>query len=124
MGARASCRPETTAAVTSQSHDNDQVGDGDRSSEGSGGRRLPLEGMRIIELANIVAGPSVGQYLSDFGAEVIKVERPGDGDSARTMGTSLGERSAWWLVLGRIKKTMTLYLSNHEGRDLLMRLVR
>ena len=80
--------------------------------------------MRIIELANIVAGPSVGKYLSDFGAEVIKVERPGDGDSARTMGASLGERSAWWLVLGRNKKTITLDLRNPKGRDVLLRLVR
>jgi hypothetical protein len=80
--------------------------------------------MRIIELANIVAGPSVGKYLSDFGAEVIKVERPGDGDSTRTMGVSLGGRSAWWLVLGRNKKTITLDLSNPDGRDVLLRLVR
>jgi formyl-CoA transferase len=80
--------------------------------------------MRIIELANIVAGPSVGKNLSDFGAEVIKVERPGDGDSARTMGESLGERSAWWLVLGRNKKTITLDLRHPAGREVLLRLVR
>jgi crotonobetainyl-CoA:carnitine CoA-transferase CaiB-like acyl-CoA transferase len=80
--------------------------------------------MRIIELANIVAGPSVGKNLSDFGAEVIKVERPGDGDSSRTMGESLGGRSAWWLVLGRNKKTITLDLRHPEGREVLLRLVR
>jgi crotonobetainyl-CoA:carnitine CoA-transferase CaiB-like acyl-CoA transferase len=80
--------------------------------------------MRIIELANIVAGPSVGKNLSDFGAEVIKVERPGEGDSSRTMGESLGGRSAWWLVLGRNKKTITLDLRKPEGREVLLRLVR
>ncbi len=109
--------------MTSQPHSNDQVG-GDRSSDGHGATRLPLEGMRIIELANIVAGPSVGKNLSDFGAEVIKVERPGDGDSARTMGASLGERSAWWIVLGRNKRTITLDLRHPEGREVLLQLVR
>ena len=110
--------------MTSQPHSDDQVGERDPTPDASGARRLPLEGLQIIELANIVAGPSVGKYLSDFGAEVIKVERPGEGDSARNMGTSLGERSAWWLVLGRNKKTVTLDLSNPEGRDVLLRLVR
>ena len=84
--------------MTSEPHSNDQVGNGVSSSASHDSERLPLQGMRVIELANIVAGPSVGKYLSDFGAEVIKVERPGDGDSARAMGASLGEQSAWWLV--------------------------
>ena len=47
---------------------------------------LPLSNVRIIELANVVAGPSVGKHLSDFGAEVIKVELPGDGDTTRGDG--------------------------------------
>ena len=53
---------------------------------------LPLSKLRIVELANVVAGPSVGKHLSDFGAEVIKVERPGDGDTARAMGEFVGNR--------------------------------
>ena len=48
----------------------------------------PLSGLRIVELANVVAGPSVGKHLSDFGAEVIKIERPGDGDSTRRWASS------------------------------------
>ena len=110
--------------MTSEPHSNDQVGNGVSSSDSHDSERLPLQGMRVIELANIVAGPSVGKYLSDFGAEVIKVERPGEGDSARAMGASLGERSAWWLVLGRNKKTITVDLSHPEGRDVLLGLVR
>ena len=60
----------------------------------------PLANLRIVELANVVAGPSVGTYLSDFGAEVIKIEQPADGDPTRSMGEAVGEMSAWWLVLG------------------------
>lgn len=109
--------------MTPKPHTNDRVGGGDHADRNSAAR-LPLEGVRIIELANIVAGPSVGKHLSDFGAEVIKVERPGDGDTARTMGEFLGDRSAWWLMLGRNKKSITLDLRHPEGREILLRLVR
>jgi crotonobetainyl-CoA:carnitine CoA-transferase CaiB-like acyl-CoA transferase len=85
--------------------------------------RPPLGNLRIIELANVVAGPSVGTYLSDFGAEVIKIERPCEGDPARTMGEAVGETSAWWLVMGRNKRSVTLDLKHPSGRDALLRLV-
>jgi crotonobetainyl-CoA:carnitine CoA-transferase CaiB-like acyl-CoA transferase len=85
--------------------------------------RLPLAGVRIIELANVVAGPSVGAHLSDFGADVIKVERPGEGDAARAMGESVGRRSAWWLYIGRNKRTVALDLKRDADRDTLLELV-
>ncbi len=84
---------------------------------------LPLSGLRILELANVVAGPSVGKHLSDFGADVIKIERPGEGDSARTMGEFIGSRSAWWVCIGRNKRSVTLNLKHPAGRDVLLRLV-
>lgn len=84
---------------------------------------LPLSRLRIVELANVVAGPSVGKHLSDFGAEVIKVERPGNGDTARAMGEMLGSRSAWWLSIGRNKRSVTLNLKHPKGREALLRLV-
>jgi crotonobetainyl-CoA:carnitine CoA-transferase CaiB-like acyl-CoA transferase len=84
--------------------------------------RMPLEGLRIIELANVVAGPSVGKHLSDFGAEIIKVERPGLGDSTRQMGRHIGSRSAWWVVLGRNKRSITLDLKTETGREAFLRL--
>ena len=84
---------------------------------------LPLANLRIIDLANVVAGPSVGKHLSDFGAEVIKVERPGDGDTARAMGEFVGTRSAWWLLIGRNKRSITLDLKHPKGREVLLRLV-
>src|SRR3954465_15606489 len=84
---------------------------------------LPLANLRIVELANVVAGPSVGKHLSDFGAEVIKVERPGDGDTARAMGEFVGSRSAWWRSIGRNKRSVTLDLKQPEAREVLLRLV-
>jgi crotonobetainyl-CoA:carnitine CoA-transferase CaiB-like acyl-CoA transferase len=84
---------------------------------------LPLANLRIVELANVVAGPSVGKHLSDFGAEVIKIERPGNGDTARAMGELMGSRSAWWLSIGRNKRSVTLDLQNPKGREALLRLV-
>jgi crotonobetainyl-CoA:carnitine CoA-transferase CaiB-like acyl-CoA transferase len=83
----------------------------------------PLQGLRIAEVANVVAGPSVGKHLSDFGAEVIKVERPGVGDATRSMGESVGDRSAWWVMIGRNKRSVTLDLKNPEGRAAFLRLI-
>jgi crotonobetainyl-CoA:carnitine CoA-transferase CaiB-like acyl-CoA transferase len=84
---------------------------------------LPLSNLRIIELANVVAGPSVGKHLSDFGAEVIKIERPGNGDTTRAMGEFIGTRSAWWLSIGRNKRSVTLDLKHPKGREALLRLI-
>ena len=89
----------------------------------SGAARLPLEGIRIVELADIVAGPSVGAYLSDFGAEVIKVERVDGGDAARRMGAMIGDRSAWWVMLGRNKRSVAINLKDERGREALLRLL-
>ncbi len=92
----------------------------DETIAGDGG---PLVGVRVIELASVVAGPSVGKHLGDFGADVIKVERPGDGDPTRAMGELLGERSAWWLLVGRNKRSFTLDLKHPAGRGAFMRLI-
>src|ERR1700730_11051340 len=85
--------------------------------------RGPLAGVRVVELASVVAGPSVGKHLGDFGAEVIKVERPGEGDPTRAMGDSLGTRTAWWLLVGRNKRSVTLDLKHPTGREAFLRLV-
>src|SRR6266496_1148630 len=81
-------------------------------------RPLPLTGIRVLELAQIVAGPFCGALMAEFGAEVIKVELPGRGDDVRRMGPSEGEVGYWWAVENRNKKAMTLDLHHPRGQGI------
>lgn len=84
----------------------------------------PLAGVRVLELGQLLAGPIVGSRLADFGAEVIKVEPPVQGDAMREWGHHRFQgRALWWPVLARNKQCVTADLRRPEGRDLLMRLV-
>jgi crotonobetainyl-CoA:carnitine CoA-transferase CaiB-like acyl-CoA transferase len=83
---------------------------------------MPLEGLRVVELATIVAGPSTGKYLADFGAEVIKVEHPTTGDTTRNMGFKDSGVALWWKLIGRNKKPVTLNLSHPKGQEIARRL--
>ncbi len=83
---------------------------------------LPLEGLRVLELGHIVAGPSAGLLFADLGADVIKVERPGEGDQARGMPAG---NSANFHFLNRNKRSVTIDLKgSSEGRDLFLRLAK
>jgi formyl-CoA transferase len=86
-------------------------------------RRRPLEGIRVLELAQIVAGPFCGALMAEFGAEVIKVEMPGRGDDIRGMGPSEQNVGYWWAVDNRNKKVMTLDLHHPKGQEIVRRLV-
>ena len=81
----------------------------------------PLTGIRVLDLATILAGPLAATFLGDFGADVIKVEHP-RGDSIRSHGASKDGHGLLWKVVGRNKRTVTLDLSKPEGADLLLRL--
>ncbi|HET6953381.1 MAG TPA: CoA transferase [Acidimicrobiales bacterium] len=85
----------------------------------------PLVGLRVLDLATVVAGPGAARYLADFGADVLKIERPGVGDSTRTMGLPdpRDGTSAYWKVVGRNKRCATVDLKSEEGREALLRLV-
>ena len=84
----------------------------------------PLGDLRVLELGTLLAGPFCGQLLGDLGAEVIKIEPPGQGDPMRTWGRQKpGEPSLWWPVIGRNKKAITLDLRQAEGQRLLLDLV-
>jgi formyl-CoA transferase len=84
----------------------------------------PLSDLRVLELGTLLAGPFCGQLLGDLGAEVIKIEAPGQGDPMRVWGRQAeGERSLWWPVVGRNKKAITLDLRCAEGQELLRELV-
>ena len=86
---------------------------------------LPLEGVRILELSQAIAGPFAARTLGDLGAEVIKIEQPGVGDMSRRMGPHfLGGESAYYLNFNRNKRGITLDLRMPEGREVFYRLVR
>jgi len=86
-------------------------------------RRRPLEGIRVLELAQVVAGPFCGTLMAEFGAEVIKTEIPGKGDDLRRLGPSEDGTSYWFAVDNRNKKLMTLDLHTARGQDIVRRLV-
>ena len=84
----------------------------------------PLSDLRVLELGTLLAGPFCGQLLGDLGAEVIKIEPPGQGDPMRVWGRQQeGEPSLWWPVVARNKKAITLDLRQVEGQQLLKTLV-
>ena len=81
-----------------------------------------LEGIRILDVSTLFAGPLAATILSDFGADVIKVEHP-RGDPVRYHGYTKDGVPLWWKMLSRNKRTVTLSLSTVEGQDILYRLV-
>src|SRR5439155_9305578 len=81
----------------------------------------PLTDLRVVEIAQLIAGPFCGQLFADFGAEVIKVEQPGSGDPMRGWGPATektGGKSVWWPTLARNKKSVTLDLRQPQGQAL------
>ncbi|MBK6917899.1 MAG: CoA transferase [Deltaproteobacteria bacterium] len=82
-----------------------------------------LAGLRVLELGQLLAGPYAGFVLAGFGAEVIKVEPPGDGDPLRRWRKLDGDTSLWWRSLARNKRCVTADLRQEEGRALVRKLV-
>jgi formyl-CoA transferase len=87
-------------------------------------RTLPLDGIRVLELGNYIAAPTAGRIFADFGAEVIKVERPGSGDELRQWRLQSGTTSMLWRTMNRNKKCITLNLRSDEGRRIVLDLIR
>ncbi|WP_328393153.1 CaiB/BaiF CoA transferase family protein [Nocardia sp. NBC_00416] len=84
----------------------------------------PLAGIRVLELGNYIAAPTAGRMLADFGAEVIKVERPGTGDELRRWRLYGGETSMLYRTVNRNKKSVVIDLKTETGRALVLDLVR
>jgi crotonobetainyl-CoA:carnitine CoA-transferase CaiB-like acyl-CoA transferase len=85
----------------------------------------PLSGMRVLELAQIMAGPTCGMLLADMGADVVKVEKLPGGDDARGyQEPSVNGVSAPFMMLNRNKRALALNLKHPRGRDVLLRMVR
>lgn len=84
----------------------------------------PLSDLRVIEMGTLLAGPFCGQILGDMGAEIIKIEPPGQGDPMRAWGREKAHgKSLWWPVVGRNKKAVTLDMRQAEGQSILRELV-
>ena len=82
----------------------------------------PLQGLRILDIATIIAGPSAASLLSDYGADVVKLELP-TGDGARGFPPLKDGKPLWWKVINRNKKFVTLDLRKPKGRELFLQLL-
>ncbi|NME06332.1 CoA transferase [Psychrobacillus sp. BL-248-WT-3] len=85
--------------------------------------KKPLEGIKVLELGNLVAAPFAGKLFAEFGAEVIKVEEPKNGDPLRSWRVMHEDTSVWWYVQSRNKKSITVNLRESEGQDIVRDLV-
>lgn len=85
----------------------------------------PLAGLRVLDLSTVLAGPNCARYLADFGAEVIKVERPDSGDTLRNMAWKDPRDGVglWWKLVNRNKRCVALDLKDPADREMLLRLV-
>lgn len=82
-----------------------------------------LEGLKVIDLTRVLAGPYATMILADFGAEIIKIEVPNTGDDSRAFGPYVNGESAYFMSINRNKKSLTLNLKTDEGKEILKKLV-
>ncbi|MCC2673304.1 MAG: CoA transferase [Ramlibacter sp.] len=82
----------------------------------------PLAGLKVLELGQLIAGPFAARTLSDFGADVVKIEPPGAGDPLRNWRLLKNGTSVWWQVQSRNKKSVALDLRQPEGQDIVRKL--
>lgn len=85
-------------------------------------RKGPLAGLKVLELAHVMAGPMCGRLLADMGADVIKLERPGGEDSRTMTPPSIGDEAAAFLMMNRNKRGICINLKTEGGRDVARRL--
>jgi crotonobetainyl-CoA:carnitine CoA-transferase CaiB-like acyl-CoA transferase len=83
----------------------------------------PLDGIRVLDIATVIAAPFAATLLADYGAEVVKAELPGAGDPVRQFPPFKDGRSLWWKVTNRNKRFVTLDLGKPEGQALLLRML-
>lgn len=86
--------------------------------------RGPLGDLRVVDVATVFAGPGAARYLADFGADVVKVERPGTGDTARSIGWTdpSDGQTLWWKLVGRNKRSIALDLKDPEDLSVMREL--
>ena len=94
------------------------------STKNDDDRELPLQGIRVLDLSRVFAGPLCGQVLADFGAEVIKVEHPGRGDDTRDWGLRIGKtETTYYNSMNRNKRSVTIDLQTPEGLEIVRELL-
>ncbi|HEX9718742.1 MAG TPA: CaiB/BaiF CoA-transferase family protein, partial [Ramlibacter sp.] len=98
---------------------------GSDNGQGAGRRQGagPLQGLKVLDLTEHMAGPFCTMILADMGAEVLKLERPGKGDSSRAMGDG-SERNPYFRYINRNKKGLTLDYKQPAGREVFLRLAQ
>src|SRR5438270_10769557 len=84
----------------------------------------PLEGVTVLDLSHVIAGPFATMILAELGARVIKVEQPGSGDETRTFEPQLAQDSAYYFVCNRSKESITVNLRSDDGRKLVRELAQ
>lgn len=84
---------------------------------------MALDGIKVVEMGQLIAGPFASKLLGEFGAQVIKIEPPREGDPLRKWRKIKDGTSLWWHVQSRNKQSVTLDLKSHEGQDIVRRLV-
>ena len=85
---------------------------------------LPLDGIRVVEMGQLIAGPFAAKILAEFGAEVIKIEPPVTGDPLRKWRLLHNDTSVWWAAQSRNKQSVTLDLRQAEAQEMVRRLVK
>src|SRR5437870_885521 len=86
-------------------------------------RMKPLEGIRVVDLSRVLAGPYCSLLMADMGAEVIKIEEPGHGDDTRAWPPFAGGEATYFMSVNRGKKSLTLDLKSEAGKEILRRLL-
>lgn len=110
-----------------QSSPDNPASPGDAASPGTGGADLqprrsgPLAGVRVLDIATMIAAPLAGSILGDYGADVVKIELPGAGDTVRKLGEQRDGIGLYWKTLSRNKRSVALDLRRPEGQALFLR---
>ena len=84
----------------------------------------PLEGIKVLDLTRVLAGPYCTMVLANLGADIIKIERPGTGDDSRDFGPFVNGESIYFVSINRGKKSIAIDLKTKEGKELLLELVK
>src|SRR6185503_2107978 len=120
-------RPCTRPACTNQSPRKDRSAMPPASPESettpATSRPGALDGLRVLDLATFIAGPFCGGLMAEYGADVVKVEQPGLGDSLRELGHKANGRALFWALEARGRRSITLNLREPRGQALALQLI-